>query len=315
MAALFLRGWLNFFVKSASYAGAAETLPNIGPLGGPDSSPVAGTANRLMHKIRIQTLADMRNKGERISCLTAYDYSFARILDRAGVDTVLVGDSLGNVIQGEDSTLPVTLEQMIYHSRCVAKGLRRALLIVDMPFLSYQSSPRQALENAGRLMKEGSAEMVKLEGGEAMAPTVRFLVERGIPVCGHLGLTPQSVHQLGGYRVQGREQRGAERLKTDARLLAEAGASLLVLEAIPSGLAEEVTRSAGIPTIGIGAGAGCDGQVLVLQDMLGLTDPDRPLPKFVRNFLIGHDSVHDAVVGYVRAVKSGEFPTSEHSYR
>lgn len=268
-----------------------------------------------MEKVRVQTLANMRQAGEKICCLTAYDYSFSLVLDRAGVDVVLVGDSLGMVVQGESSTLPVTLEQMIYHSRCVARGLRRALLLTDLPFLSYQTSPQSALESAGRAMKEGLAEMVKLEGGEVMAPTVRFLVERGVPVCGHLGLTPQSVHQLGGYRVQGRGNSAAERLKRDALLLQEAGASLLVLEAMPAPLAAEITRHLQIPTIGIGAGAQCSGQVLVLQDMLGLSDPaaGKP-PRFVQDFLPGNNSIAGAVSSYVAAVKSGAYPAAAHCY-
>lgn len=268
-----------------------------------------------MNKVRVQTLAAMRESGEKICCLTAYDFSFSRILDRAGVDMVLVGDSLGMVMQGESSTLPVTLEQMSYHSHCVAKGLERALLVTDLPFLSYQVSPESAFESAGMLMKEGLAEMVKLEGGEIMAPTVRFLVDRGVPVCGHLGLTPQSVHQLGGYRVQGRGEKAAARLKREAQLLEEAGASLIVLEAVPAELAAEITGLLNIPTIGIGAGVSCDGQVLVLQDMLGMRDPNAGSPpKFVRDFMQGKNSIYEAVVSYVESVKNATFPAVEHCY-
>jgi 3-methyl-2-oxobutanoate hydroxymethyltransferase len=224
---------------------------------------------------------------------------------------VLVGDSLGNVIQGQATTVSVTLDEMVYHTRCVARGLERALLLADLPFLSYQESPQQALRSAGRLMKEGLAHMVKLEGGAAMAATVEFLVARGVPVCGHLGLTPQSVHQLGGYKVQGRGEAAAQRLRDDALALQQAGAALLVLEAVPRALAAQVTRDLAIPTIGIGAGGDCDGQVLVLQDALGMN----PAPaRFVRNFLAGHDDLGAAIAAYVQAVKDGSFPAAEHGY-
>ena len=265
-----------------------------------------------MKPVTITTLRDMKRRREKIACLTAYDYSFANLLDRAGVDVILVGDSLGMVMQGHDTTLPVSIADMMYHSRCVARGVQRALIVTDMPFMSYQESPQRALVSAGRLMQRGGAQVVKLEGGEPMAETVRFLVERGIPVCAHLGLTPQSVHQLGGYRVQGREASGAERLQYDAKVLQDAGASLLVLEAVPSELAAAITQSLAIPTIGIGAGVGCDGQVLVLQDMLGIYP--RPSPKFSKNFMQGAVSVEDAVKAYVAAVKSGAFPGPEHSF-
>ncbi|MDO8597445.1 MAG: 3-methyl-2-oxobutanoate hydroxymethyltransferase, partial [Sulfuricaulis sp.] len=251
-------------------------------------------------------------RGEKITCLTAYDYSFASLLDRAGIDMVMVGDSLGMVMQGHDSTLPVSVADMVYHSRCVARGVNRALLIVDMPFMSYQQSPQHAMASAGRLMQKGGAQVVKLEGGEPMAETVRFLTGRGIPVCAHLGLTPQSVHQLGGYRVQGRETTTAERIRRDAKLLQEAGASLLVLEAVPSELARTITAELEIPTIGIGAGKDCDGQVLVLQDMLGIYP--RPSPKFSKNFMTGAAGVEAAVTAYISAVKSGSFPGPEHSF-
>lgn len=257
------------------------------------------------------TLLKMKRAGERIASLTAYDYACARLLDAAGVDVVLVGDSLGNVVQGQSTTVPVTLDDMVYHTRCVARGLERALLVADLPFLTYQESPEQALRSAGRLMKEGLAHMVKLEGGSAMAAAVAFLVERGVPVCGHLGLTPQAVHQLGGYKVQGRSEAAAARLRADALALQEAGAALLVLEAIPRALAAELTAQLDIPTIGIGAGAQCGGQVLVLQDMLGMN----PQPaRFVRNFLTGHDDLAAAIGAYVKAVKDGSFPAAEHGY-
>lgn len=261
--------------------------------------------------VTLDTLRKMKQAGQRIASLTAYDYSFARLLDQAGVDAVLVGDSLGNVMQGQATTVPVTLDEMVYHTRCVARGIERALLMADLPFLSYQESPVQALRSAGRLMKEGLAHMVKLEGGAAMAPTVEFLVERGVPVCGHLGLTPQSVHQLGGYKVQGRGEAAAQRLREDALALQQAGAALLVLEAVPRALAAQLTRELAIPTIGIGAGVDCDGQVLVLQDALGMN----PAPaRFVRNFLKGHDDLGAAIAAYVQAVKDGSFPAAEHGY-
>jgi len=265
-----------------------------------------------MSSVTISTLAKMKRDGDKIACLTAYDYSFANMLDRAGVDVVLVGDSLGMVIQGRDSTLPVSLDDMAYHCGCVTRGVERALPVVDMPFMSYQTSREQALESAGYLMQQGGAQMVKLEGGEVMADTIRFLVDRGIPVCAHLGLTPQSVYQLGGYRVQGRDAESARQIRKDASILQQAGASLLVLEAVPTDLAKSISGELAIPTIGIGAGPDCDGQVLVLQDMLGIYP--RPSPKFSRNFMQGAENIEDAIKSYVVAVKAGEFPTAEHSY-
>jgi len=262
--------------------------------------------------VTLSTLKEMKRRGEKITCLTAYDFSFAALLDHAGVDIVMVGDSLGMVVQGHESTLPVSVADMVYHCRCVARGAARALVVGDMPFLSYQESPQRALASAGRLMQRGGAQVVKLEGGEPMAETVRFLTERGIPVCAHLGLTPQSVHQLGGYRVQGREATGAERIRRDAGLLQQAGAGLLVLEAVPAELAKAITAELEIPTIGIGAGPDCDGQVLVLYDVLGIYP--RPSPKFTRNFLDGAASIEGAVKRYIAAVKSGEFPGPEHSF-
>jgi len=260
----------------------------------------------------VATLQAMKQKGEKIACLTAYDYSFASLLDRAGVDLVMVGDSLGMVVQGHESTLPVSVAEMVYHTRCVARGVQRALLVADLPFMSYQRSAEQALDNAGRLMRRGGAHVVKLEGGEPMAVTIRFLVERGVPVCAHLGLTPQSVHQLGGYRVQGRDADSAERLRRDARAVADAGASLLVLEAVPAELARDITRTLAIPTIGIGAGVDCDGQVLVLHDMLRVYP--RGSPKFSHNFMQGAGSIDEAVRNYVAAVKARTFPGPEHSF-
>ncbi len=256
-------------------------------------------------------LQQMKQQGEKIAVLTCYDASFATLLENAGVEVLLVGDSLGMVLQGANSTLAVTLHDMQYHTRCVARGSKQAYIVSDMPFGSYQQNPEQALRNATRLIASG-AQMVKLEGGAVMADTVRFLTQRGIPVCGHLGLTPQSVHQLGGYRVQGRDDATAAQLLADAKVLADAGAGLLVLEMVPAKLAQEVSAAIRIPTIGIGAGPDCDGQVLVLQDMLGIYAGKSP--KFSRNFMQGADSIQSAVAAYVQAVKNGSFPTTEHSY-
>lgn len=258
-------------------------------------------------RLTLTHFAKLRESGEKIVMLTAYDASFARLADQAGVEILLVGDSLGMVVQGHDSTLPVTMEQMEYHVGMVARGSEKALVVADMPFASYQASREIAFANAARLMVAG-AQVVKLEGGAAMADTVRFLVERGIPVCGHVGLTPQSVHQLGGYRVQ----RDAERLLEDARAIEQAGAAMLVLEAIPATLGKQVTEALAIPTIGIGAGKDCSGQVLVLHDMLDIY-PGRKA-RFVRNFMSGASGVQDAIRRYVEAVKSGAFPAPEHSF-
>jgi 3-methyl-2-oxobutanoate hydroxymethyltransferase len=260
-----------------------------------------------LHRIR-----EMHAKGEPITMLTCYDASFAKVLDEAGVDCLLVGDSLGMVLQGESSTVPVALADMAYHVRCVARGNRQSWLIGDLPFGSYQQSAEQAMASAATLMQAG-AHMVKLEGGGWTADTVRFLTDRGVPVCAHLGLTPQSVHALGGYRVQGRDEEAAATLKRHARELADAGAAMLVLELIPSALAAEVTQSLPIPVIGIGAGKACSGQVLVLHDMLGLTRGK--LPRFVRNFMDGAPSVDAAVRSFVAEVKARRFPDDAvHGY-
>jgi 3-methyl-2-oxobutanoate hydroxymethyltransferase len=253
----------------------------------------------------------LRESGEKIAMLTCYDASFAALCDQAGVDMLLVGDSLGMVVQGHDSTLPVTMEDMEYHARMVARGSHRALVLADLPFATYQISPEQAFANAARLMVAG-AQVVKLEGGQVMADTVRFLVERGIPVCGHVGLTPQSVHQLGGYRVQGKGEEPARQLLEDARAIEQAGAAMLVLEAIPATLAKQVTEALSIPTIGIGAGKDCSGQVLVLHDMLDIY-PGRKA-RFVRNFMAGAPGIAEAIRRYVEAVKSGAFPAPEHTF-
>jgi 3-methyl-2-oxobutanoate hydroxymethyltransferase len=264
-----------------------------------------------MKAVTLGTLRDLKQAGQKITCLTAYDFSFASLLDRAGLDLIMVGDSLGMTMQGHTTTLPVTLEHMTYHCACVARGVSRALVIGDLPFGSYQQGPAQAFDSGARLMQAG-AQMVKLEGGEPMVETVRFLVARGLPVCAHIGLTPQSVHQLGGYRVQGRDEAGAHRLRADALRLEEAGASLIVLEAVPATLARDISRELAIPTIGIGAGVDTDGQVLVLQDMLGLYP--RPSPRFSRNFMVGAESPEAAVRAYVEAVRGKSFPGPEHSY-
>jgi 3-methyl-2-oxobutanoate hydroxymethyltransferase len=256
-------------------------------------------------------LIAMRSREERIAMLTAYDATFARVADGAGVDVLLVGDSLGMVIQGNDTTLPVTLEQIEYHTRCVAAGATRCAILADLPFGSYQASREHAYASAARVMAAG-AQMVKMEGGAWLVDTVSFLVERGVPVCAHLGLTPQSVYQLGGYRVQGRIPQAAAQLVNDARLLEQAGASMLVLELIPASLAAEVTSALSIPTTGIGAGASCSGQVLVLHDMLGIS-PGKPR-RFVRDFTAGGVGIGAALRAYVEAVKNGTFPDSEHSF-
>jgi len=260
--------------------------------------------------VTLARLAEMKRAREPITMLTAYDASFARVVDRAGVDCVLVGDSLGQVIQGRDSTLPVSLAQMAYHVECVARGLRRALLIGDLPFLSY-ATPEQAIQSAKRLMQAGSA-MVKLEGGEVVLDAVRRLSGLGVPVCGHLGLTPQSVHQLSGYRVQGRGEAARGQLLRDAEALQEAGAALLVLECVPAALGAEVARVLEIPVIGIGAGARVDGQVLVLHDALGLANGHRP--RFVRDFQAGAGSIEAAIQRFAQAVRDRSFPDESESY-
>ena len=263
------------------------------------------------NRITLTDLHKLRRDGSKIAMLTGYDASFAALLENAGVDSILVGDSLGNVLQGHETTLPVTLADMVYHVGCVARGAKRAFLIGDMPFGSFQESSEQAFRNAAQLMAAG-AHMVKLEGGAAFAPTTEFLVRRGIPVCAHLGLTPQSVHQLGGFRVQGKTADAAKLLIEDALALERSGAGLIVLEAIPAKLAAEVTSTLAIPTIGIGAGADCSGQVLVLHDLLGVFPGKKA--KFVRNFMDGAPSIQQAVENYVRAVKDGSFPGPEHSF-
>jgi len=265
----------------------------------------------LSKPVTLLQLADMRSRDEPIAMLTCYDASFARLLDRCGVDCLLVGDSLGMVIQGHSSTLPVTLEDVEYHVRAVARGAQRAWLIADMPFGSYQGASNLAFDNAVRLMQAG-AQMVKVEGGAWLAPTVEFFVTRGVPVCAHLGLTPQSVHTLGGYRIQGKTDTAADQLLRDALALQTAGASMLVLELIPAALAERVTRELQIATIGIGAGVGCSGQVLVLHDMLDVFPGKKA--RFVRNFMADAPDIAAAVRTYVRAVKERSFPAAGETY-
>ena len=264
-----------------------------------------------MVRLTISNLAKMRAEGKRIAMLTCYDASFAALLDSVGVDILLIGDSLGMVLQGHDSTLPVTLEQIAYHTGCVVRGSTRAFVIADMPFGSYQESPAQAFRSAAVLMAAG-AQMVKLEGGVEFAETVRFLVARGVPVCAHIGLTPQSVHQLGGYRVQGKGADSEARLIADAHALENAGAQMLLMEAIPAQLAKRVTAELRVPTIGIGAGVDCTGQVLVLHDMLNVFPGKKA--RFVRNFMEGSTSIGDAVKRYIEAVKDGSFPGPEHGF-
>jgi 3-methyl-2-oxobutanoate hydroxymethyltransferase len=269
------------------------------------------SAHSITRRLTQADLAKLYQAGEKVSMFTCYDASFARLLDGAGVETLLIGDSLGNVIQGHDTTLPVTVADIAYHTAAVKRGSDRAFILADMPFGSYQESPEQAFRNAATLMAAG-AQMVKLEGGAEMAATVEFLTHRGIPVCGHLGLTPQSVHALGGYKVQGKGEAAAQRLKDDALLLQKAGATMLVLEAIPAVLAAEVTASLNIITIGIGAGRDCSGQVLVLHDAFDI--PPGKKAKFVRNFMEGASSLHDAALRAVAAIKDGSYPAPEHTY-
>lgn len=271
----------------------------------------SSSSQQVRKKVTVRSLREKKQMGEKIVCLTAYDASFARVLDQADVDVVLVGDSLGMVVQGHETTLPVTVDDMLYHSQMVAKGLSHSLMIVDMPFLSY-TSVDAALENAGLFMKEAGAQMVKLEGGADQADIVSALVQHGIPVCAHLGLQPQKVHKLGGYRVQGRETSAAEAMLEEARILEQAGADLVVLECVPSELAETITSALSIPVIGIGASAACDGQILVLYDILGLSIGR--VPKFSHNFLSEAGSIEGAVSAYVEAVKSGDFPGKDHVF-
>ncbi len=258
-------------------------------------------------------MAEMKQRGEKISVLTAYDYPFARLMDAAGIDMILVGDSAGSVFSGYDNTLPVTLEEMLYHTRAVVRGSEQALIVADLPFMTYQIDIPDARRNAGRLIKEGGAHAVKLEGGEPMAETIRAIVDIDIPVVAHIGLTPQSVHRMGGFRVQGREEEQARKIMADARAVEAAGACAVVLEAIPRDLARQVSESLTIPTIGIGAGPACDGQVLVIHDILGLCD--KYSPKFVKRYADIADTISKGIHHYIEDVKSGQFPTAEHSFK
>jgi 3-methyl-2-oxobutanoate hydroxymethyltransferase len=263
-------------------------------------------------KVTIHTLREMKRRGEKITMLTAYDATFARLLDESRVDILLVGDSLGMVIQGQQTTLPVTLDECIYHTRAVTRGARRAHVVGDMPFMSYQTSLEDAMRNAGRMMKEGGAHAVKLEGGAQHAELVSRLVRVGIPVMGHIGLTPQSFHQLGGFKVQGRDQGQDEALLADARALQDAGAYALVIEGIPREIAARITQALAIPTIGIGAGSGCDGQVLVIYDLLGMDDEFKP--KFVRRYEHFAMRIRNAVTAYCEDVRAGAFPNDSESF-
>lgn len=264
----------------------------------------------VSRKMTVSVLRKMKKEGEKIACLTAYDASFARIMEAEGVDIILVGDSLGMVIQGHDSTLPVTIEDMIYHTQCVSRVTRNAMVVADMPFMSYRN-PDQALSNAARLMQEGGACAVKLEGGAELCDTVRSMSRWGIPVCGHLGLQPQSVNKLGGYKIQGRTEPQARQLIDNARMLEDAGADMLVLECIPAFLAGQISQDVEIPVIGIGAGRDCDGQVLVMHDLLGMNPHP---PRFVQNFMIEADGVASAIHAYVHAVKHQSFPDKDHQF-
>jgi 3-methyl-2-oxobutanoate hydroxymethyltransferase len=263
-------------------------------------------------RVTTKTIAAMKKSGSPIACLTAYDFLTARLLDQAGVDLILVGDSLAMVFQGQETTIPVTLDEMIYHAKAVMRGIERAMVIVDMPFMSYQTNTDEGFRNAGRVMKETAAGGVKFEGGERIAELVRKTTEAGIPVMGHLGLTPQSIHQFGGYQPRGATPEEARRIIKDAKILEEAGAFSIVLEKIPSGLAQKVTKSVNVPTIGIGAGAGCDGQILVVSDMLGLYEEFKP--RFVRRYVELAQTIRAAVGRYVGDVKKNCFPSKSESY-
>ena len=263
-------------------------------------------------KITTQTVVEMKNRGEKISMLTAYDYTMAKIIDEAGIEIILVGDSASNVMAGFDTTVPITLEHMIYHTSCVVRGVKRALVVADMPFMSYQVGPKEALINAGRLMKEADAHSIKMEGGQAIAETVKRIVDAGIPVMGHLGLTPQSIYKFGTYKVRATDAKEADDLMRDAKLLEEAGCFGIVLEKIPAQLAEQVTQEISVPTIGIGAGGGCDGQVLVIHDMLGLNNEFKP--RFLRRYADLHSVMTDAVKNYIDDVKSKDFPNEKEQY-
>ena len=274
----------------------------------------ANTGSRAsVRKVTVPEVRARKSSGPKISMVTAYDYTMARLVDESGVDMILVGDSLGMVVQGLTNTIPVTLDEICYHGKAVTRGVARAHVVGDMPFMSYQTSPIQAVESAGKMLKEGQFESVKLEGGEAFAEHVHRIVRASIPVVGHVGLTPQSVHALGGFKVQGRGDEAAEQVVRDAKAIEQAGAFCIVLEAIPPDVADQVTRAVSVPTIGIGAGAGCDGQVLVCTDLLGMSRGHSP--KFAKQFAQLGDAAVAAFKQYVNEVRAGEFPSAEHSYK
>lgn len=263
-------------------------------------------------RVTTQTVVEMKRNGEKISMLTAYDFTMARIIDQAGIDVILVGDSASNVMAGYETTVPMTLDHMIYHASCVVRGVEHALVIADLPFMSYQVTSKEALTNAGRMMKEAGVHGVKLEGGKPVVKTINKIVEAGIPVMGHLGLTPQSIYQFGTYKVRAKEEKEADQLFEDAKRLEEAGCFSLVLEKIPADLAKEVTRQLSIPTIGIGAGVQCDGQVLVTHDMLGLNKDFKP--RFLRRYADLDNTMTESVKRYIKDIKSGEFPSDKEQY-
>ena len=265
-----------------------------------------------MEKVTTQSIKKMKQDGEKVTMLTAYDYSTAALLDQVGIDILLVGDSLGMVVLGYETTLPVTMEEMLHHTRAVSRATKRAMVVGDMPFMSYQVSTEQALKNAGRFLKEADAHAVKLEGGIEIADTVKKLVDSGIPVMGHLGLTPQSIHQLGGYGVQGKEDKAARKMINDAIALEQAGVFSLVLECVPTALAKDITEKVSVPTIGIGAGVYCDGQVLVTHDLLGIFE--KFVPKFVKKYVELNKPIKKAVSEFIEEVKKGKFPGPEHSF-
>jgi 3-methyl-2-oxobutanoate hydroxymethyltransferase len=279
------------------------------------SSPANTTTNastKPIKRVTTQRLVDMKKRGERFSCLTAYDATMAQIVDEAGVDVILVGDSLGNVVQGHETTIPVTLEDILYHTKAVVRGVQRAMVIADMPFMSYQVSSEEAFRNAGRLLKEAGAVAVKLEGGQRILEIVAHITEAGIPVMGHLGLTPQSIHQFGSYRTRGTTPKEAEQILRDAQDLEKAGCFAVLMEKIPSELAQQVTASLSIPTVGIGAGPHCDGQILVYTDMLGITNEFQP--RFVRRYDVLRERMITAFAQYAEDVRSSNFPSNEESY-
>ena len=270
------------------------------------------SVNKEIKKITTHTLHKMKAAGEKISMITAYDYSFARIFDSAGIDIILVGDSASNVMAGHETTLPITLDQMIYHASSVVRGVERCLVIVDLPFGSYQGNSKEALSTTIRIMKETGAHAIKLEGGEEVLESIKRIISSGVPVMGHLGLTPQSIYKFGTYSVRAKEEEEADKLKKDALLLQEAGCFAIVLEKIPANLAKAVTQSLEIPTIGIGAGGACDGQVLVMHDMLGINTEFKP--RFLRQYLNMHEQITGAVKHYIKDVKSSDFPNEKEQY-